>query len=205
MKLEMMQNKKTVIANAGMHPCAFTNACKLTEKLGGKACIEDARFKATFKTVKVAEQFVTEWIAQYEQAQADKANKPRKTNGNPEHEREMTAQEEYNFCYDLWQKNGCPADPKVLASLTALAEKAKAEYEANKGKKPTSGKGTRGKHTRKPTPAKGDSKVIDFNAFKGTKSEKNRALHAELVSRGLKDSRSDEYQAIWQARPWAKA
>ena len=61
------------------------------------------------------------------------------------------------------------------------------------------------KRTRKPKSAKGDAKAIDFNAFKGTNSEKNRALHAELVSRGLKDSRSDEYQAIWQARPWAKA
>jgi hypothetical protein len=147
MKLEMMQNKKTVIANAGMHPYAFTNACKLTEKLGGKACNENARFKATFKTVKVAEQFVTEWNAQYEQALANKG--------------------------------------------------AKDEPKKGKGKKPTT--------SRKPKSAKGDSKTIDFNAFKGTKSEKNRALHAELVSRGLKDSRTDEYQAIWQARPWAKA
>jgi hypothetical protein len=59
--------------------------------------------------------------------------------------------------------------------------------------------------TRKPKSTKGDSKAIDFNAFKGTKSEKNRALHAELVSRGMKDSRTDEYQSIWTARPWAKA
>lgn len=57
--------------------------------------------------------------------------------------------------------------------------------------------------TRKPTSAKGNG--VDFNAFKGTNSEKNKALHAELVSRGLKDSRTDEYQTIWQARPWAKA
>ena len=154
MKLEMMQNKKTVSANMGMHPYAFTNACKLTEKLGGKACSENARFKATFKTVKVAEQFVTEWNAQYEQAQANKREKD-------------------------------APKPKKVAT--------------GKGKKkPISRK-------RKPTPAKGDSKAIDFNAFKGTKSEKNRALHAELVSRGMKDSRADEYQAIWQARPWAKA
>lgn len=56
---------------------------------------------------------------------------------------------------------------------------------------------------RKPTQAKG--KAINFDSFKGTNSEKNKALHAELVSRGLKDSRTDEYKAIWSARPWAKA
>lgn len=56
--------------------------------------------------------------------------------------------------------------------------------------------------TRKPTRAKGNS--VDFNAFKGTKSEKNRALHAQLVSMGMKDSRTPEYQAVWNARPWAK-
>lgn len=55
---------------------------------------------------------------------------------------------------------------------------------------------------RKPAPVKGD---VNFKAFKGTVSEKNKALHAELVSRGMKDSRTAEYQAIWQARPWAKA
>jgi hypothetical protein len=55
---------------------------------------------------------------------------------------------------------------------------------------------------RKPTPAKGNG--IDFSTFKGTNSEKNRALHAELVSRGLKDSRAKAYQDIWNSRPWAQ-
>lgn len=59
---------------------------------------------------------------------------------------------------------------------------------------------------RKPkahTPKKAKGNGIDFNAFKGTKSEKNRALHAMLVSMGMKDSRTSEYQAVWNARPWA--
>ena len=146
MKLEMMQNKRTVIASTGMHKYAFVKATQLAETLGGCATAnEDKHFKAVFKSAKVAEQFVTEWNAQYEQAQANKQTK---------------AEEK----------------PKKVAS---------------------------GKGKRKPTPAKGNG--IDFDAFKGTKSEKNKALHAELVSRGLKDSRADEYQAIWKARPWAKA
>lgn len=55
---------------------------------------------------------------------------------------------------------------------------------------------------RKPTPAKGNG--IDFGAFKGTVKECNKALHAELVSRGLKDSKTKEYQDIWNSRPWAQ-
>ncbi len=155
MKLEMMQNKKTVNASAGMHKYAFVKAREIANSLDGVVCTTDeGNFKATFKSVKVAEKFVTEWNAQYEQAQADK----------------------------------------------------QAKTSAKKSKKVTSGKGKKATpRKRKPTPAKGNSNAIDFNAFKGTKSEKNRALHAELVSRGLKDSRTDEYQAIWQARPWAKA
>lgn len=47
---------------------------------------------------------------------------------------------------------------------------------------------------RKPTPARGNG--VNFDAFKGTVSEKNKALHAELVSRGLKNSKADEYQVM---------
>ena len=77
MKLEMIQDKKTVVASASMHPYAFLKATKLAETLNGQVCTTDlqARFKATFKSTKVAKQFVTEWNAQYEQAQVDKQAK----------------------------------------------------------------------------------------------------------------------------------
>ncbi len=155
MKLEMMQNKKTVVASAGMHKYAFVTATKIAENLGGSVSTTDEKcFKATFKSEKKATEFVTAWNAQYEQALVNKKAKDE------------------------------PKPKKVATSKGA--------------KKPT-------KATRKPKSTKGDSKAIDFNAFKGTKSEKNRALHAELVSRGLKDSKTAEYQAVWNARPWAKA
>ena len=60
---------------------------------------------------------------------------------------------------------------------------------------------------RKPkadAPKKAKGNGIDFNAFKGTKSDKNKALHAMLVSNGIKDSRTPEYMSVWNARPWAK-
>ena len=73
------------------------------------------------------------------------------------------------------------------------------EYDAQKtsSSKPTATKG-------KKAPRKSKGNSVDFNAFKGTKSEKNKALHAMLVSKGIKDSRTAEYQAVWNARPWAK-
>lgn len=65
-------------------------------------------------------------------------------------------------------------------------------------------KATSARKPKADTPKKAKGNGIDFNAFKGTKSEKNRALHAMLVSMGIKDSRTPEYQAVWNARPWAK-
>ena len=57
----------------------------------------------------------------------------------------------------------------------------------------------------KKAPRKAKGSAFDFGSIKGdTKSDKNKALHAVLVSMGMKDSRTAEYQAIWNARPWAK-
>ena len=72
---------------------------------------------------------------------------------------------------------------------------------ATKGKiKPTASS------TKKATaPRKAKGEAFDFSAIKGeSKKDKNRALHAMLVSKGITDSRTPEYQAVWNARPWAK-
>jgi hypothetical protein len=72
--------------------------------------------------------------------------------------------------------------------------------------KPTATKGKTTSSTKKPTaPRKAKGEAFDFGKIKGnTKSEKNRALHAMLVGMGHADSRTPEYQAVWNARPWAK-
>ena len=111
----------------------------------------EGNFKATFKTAKIAEQFVTEWTAEY--------NANRKVEVAP-------------------------------AKATAPAQKTSSS-------KPTASKG-------KKAPRKAKGNGIDFNAFKGTKSDKNKALHAMLVSKGITNSKSDEYMSVWNARPWAK-
>jgi hypothetical protein len=136
----------------------------------------------------------------------------------------MTAEEAYNLAYDFVVSNGIE-DPHVLVHLGALQKAAKAERDAKKAKpskKPTtsSTKKTDAKKTeapkktkssskkatatKKPTASKG-GKTFDFGSIKGkTNADKNKALHAVLVGMGMKDSRSAEYQAVWNARPWVK-
>lgn len=76
-----------------------------------------------------------------------------------------------------------------------------AEYNANRKVDPTPA--PKSAPAQKPKASKG--KAFDFSAIKGkTKKDKNRALHAMLVSMGIKDSRTPEYQAVWSERPWAK-
>ncbi len=79
---------------------------------------------------------------------------------------------------------------------------AKAKGKSNKAKTEKKVAPAHKAEPRKPAQAKGNS--VDFTQFKGTKSDKNRALHAMLVSMGHADSRTKEYQAVWNARPWAK-
>lgn len=116
---------------------------------------------------------------------------------------------------------------KATFSSAKVAEKFvttwTAEYEANRKvkvaptpksvpaqksttSKPTATKGKTASSTKKTTaPRKAKGEAFDFSAIKGeTKKDKNRALHAMLVSMGIKDSRTPEYMSVWNARPWAK-
>lgn len=73
---------------------------------------------------------------------------------------------------------------------------------ATKGKTETKTTSTRKPKAHAPKKSKGNS--VDFTQFKGTKSEKNRALHAMLVAKGITNSKTEEYMSVWNARPWAK-
>lgn len=86
-----------------------------------------------------------------------------------------------------------------------------ADYEANRKVEPTVAPTPKSTPTKKSStskttaPRKAKGKAFDFSAIKGeTKKDKNRALHAMLVAMGHADSRTKEYQAVWNARPWAK-
>ena len=98
------------------------------------------------------------------------------------------------------------ADPETAKAVKTRfeADYAKAHEAYVPKSKPT--KETKSKPTsskKKSISTKGNG--FDFSKVKGeTKKEKNKALHAMLVSMGVKDSRTDEYMSVWNARPWAK-
>ena len=101
-------------------------------------------------------------------------------------------------------KIGKTADGNFMATFDSVktAEKFKtewtAEYEANRKVEPIPAP------AQKPKASKGDKPFV-FDKIKGaTNSDKNKALHKELVKMGITDSRTPEYQAVWNARPWAK-
>lgn len=84
------------------------------------------------------------------------------------------------------------------------------EETPSSSKKPTTAKGKKtttkkSSTSSKTAPRKSKGSAFDFGKIKGkTNSEKNRALHKELVKMGLPDSTSPKYKSIWNARPWAK-
>ena len=95
------------------------------------------------------------------------------------------------------------ANRKVEPTVAPTPKSTPTKPKASKGKAETKPTASSTKKTKAPRKAKGEA--FDFSAIKGeTKSDKNRALHAMLVSKGVKDSRTPEYQAVWNARPWAK-
>lgn len=105
---------------------------------------------------------------------------------------ENTIQSEYDITSALY------AEAKAQKSSTSkpTASKGKAKATTSSTKKTV-------KTDKKPKASKGNA--FDYSVIKGeTKSDKNRALHAMLVSKGIADSRTPEYQAVWSARPWAK-
>jgi hypothetical protein len=138
---------KTAIQNAFLAFAAYNRAKALVDEHNGKIDFVDGKnIKATFKSNKVATDFVTAFESEY--------------------------------------------------------EKAHKAYTKAKGKTETKTTSARKPKADAPKKAKGNG--IDFKAFKGTNSEKNKALHAMLVSKGITNSKTEEYMSVWNARPWAK-
>ena len=104
--------------------------------------------------------------------------------------------DEHKVKIDFVDGKKIKATAKSNKAIVAYVDAFESEYtKAHKAYAKAKGK-------TEPRKAKGNG--IDFKAFKGTNSEKNKALHAMLVSKGIKDSRTPEYMSVWNARPWAK-
>ena len=189
-KITLIRKANTVSATYlpyTAYKAALALATTLKGEIGKTA---EGNFEATFATAKIAKQFETEWTANY--------NANRKV--------------------DLAPKATAPAKKSSTSKPTATKGKKSetvtvvfngVEYKVNQADLvPTQApktSSTKKTEAKKPTaPRKSKGEAFDFAQFKGTKSEKNRALHAMLVSMGMKDSRTPEYMSVWNARPWAK-
>jgi hypothetical protein len=156
----------------------YTQAKATVEKFKGKIGKNgEGKMKATFASVKNAEACKKEFDAWYKPSKtAIREDKPR-------------------------TQNTAPAPAKGKASSGKI-------FTDENGKKWTFD--TKGNFVPVGEPAKKDAPKrakggFDFGSIKGkTTTDKNKALHAVLVGMGMKDSRAKEYQAVWNARPWAK-
>lgn len=186
MKNTITRTKNTVSANYLPYK-AYTRALELAQEHKGEIGKTDkGNFMATFNSVETAKKFVAQWTTEY--------NANRKVDLAPTKATAPTKK---------------PTVSKGKATETVTVELNGVKYTVNKADliptqapKTSSTKKTEAKKPTSPRKTKGEA--FDFTKFKGTKSEKNRALHATLVGMGIGDSRTKEYLAVWNARPWAK-
>ena len=177
---------------------AIELATALKGKIGENA---DKTFKATFNSVKTAKKFVDTWTDEYNanrkvSVEPTKAptQKPKASKGKTDNNFVVVTVEGKEFLVD--------ASALVPTKPTASKGKASSTKKAT-DKKASAPKKTSSSSKKAPKSTKGEA--FNFKAIKGkTNTDKNKALHATLVSMGMKDSRSADYMAIWNARPWAK-
>lgn len=224
------QVKNTVTADRYVPYALYTQNTAIVAELGGEMVKGVGEFRAKFAKIADAKAFVERAVThiskrEYNAARKTEPKAPAKsttTNGKGASTRKpaveyVTVTDPDGLTYKVPKSALAPAKGKGshkpmsgrvgVESEQALLLEAKGKGKGAKGKgvsKPTQAKTTKAdkpaKRTRK---AKGDG--FDFTTIKGADNKaKNKALHQALVKMGLADSRTAEYQAVWNARPWAK-
>lgn len=179
-------NGKKATQSVYLAHAAYENAKTLAAAHNGKIGSADGKMlELTFSSTKNAKDFVSAFESAYAKAHKEYA----KANG-----KSVKAKAE--------PTKSAPAPAKGKANLVTVTVDGK-KYQVDKANLvPTAPKSAPAKKSE-PKRAKGNG--FDFGKIKGkTNADKNKALHATLVSMGMKDSRTAEYLAIWNARPWAK-
>jgi hypothetical protein len=200
--ITITRTKNTV--NATYLPyAAYKSAIALATEHKGEIGKDDkGNFKATFSSAKVAENFVKAWTAEYNaNRKVEVAPAPKST---PTQKPKASKVWDAKYFVELAVANGDTYEDAIAEACRITAELRNAQKTSSS--KPTATKGKTTSSTKKTTtPRKAKGEAFDFGKIKGkTKSDKNRALHAMLVAMGHADSRTKEYQAVWNARPWAK-
>lgn len=188
---------------------------------------DDGTLRLTFDEVKTAKNVVAQWTAEYNANRKVSVEPTKAPTVKPKASKGKTVTsttsptEKFGKLHDalndfVVEARKLGIDNKVVSRLegayvdlgyayanTFAKGKASSTKKAT-DKKTSAPKKTSSSSKKAPRKTKGNGVTFDFGKIKGkTNSDKNRALHATLVKMGLKDSRSAEYLAIWNARPWA--
>lgn len=149
----------------------------------------DRTLHLTFDEVETAKNVVAKWTADYEANRKVEATTDTK---------KPTASKGKTVTVSIdGVEYTVPADALVPTKAPKASSTKKTTAKTSAPKKSTT--------SSKKAPRKTKGNAFDYSVIKGkTNSDKNKALHKELVKMGLKDSRTPEYMSVWNARPWAK-
>ena len=193
-------NTKAVVANKYVAHALYTQNKALIEQLGGTLVKGVGGFRAEFKTVKNAKDFIAQAITHIDAKEYAKA---RKTEPKAKAVKKATA--------PATAKGKVKASDLVTVTLadgtqlqvkaSALGIKTEAPRKA-KGDKPTTAPNAKAKAPKAtPKKAKGNCPV-DFSALAGKGRAANKQAAALMRKAGYVDGTTAEYKAVWAE--WCK-
>lgn len=205
---QAQDSTKAVVANKYVAHALYVQNKALVEALDGTLVKGVGGFRAEFKSVKNAKEFIAKAITHIDEADYAKA---RKTEPKAKAEKKATsapakAKGKADSLVTVTLDDGT----KVQVKASALNIKAEAKSAPRKGKgasKPTtapkSAPNAKAKAEPKTAPrkAKGNGKV-DFSALAGKGRAANKEAAALMRAAGLTDGKSEEYKAVWAE--WCK-
>ena len=204
---QAQDNAKAVVANKYVAHAIYAQNKALVESLGGSIMKGVGGFRAEFKSVKAAKDFIAQAVTHID---ADAYNKARKS------EPKAKAEPKSKKATAPAPAKGKKADDLITVTLsdgTQLQVKASALGIKTEAKAPRKSKGAKAavaptpapnaKAEKKPAPrkSKGNGKV-DFSALAGKGRAANKEAAALMRAAGLTDGKSEEYKAVWAE--WCK-
>ena len=202
-------NAKAVVANKYVAYALYTQNKALVEQLGGTLVKGVGGFRAEFKTVKNAKEFIAKAITHIDEADYNKARKTEpkaKAEPKPKKVAPTTAKGKIKADDLVTVTLADGTQLQVAKSALGIVEKAPRKNKGNA--KPTTAPNAKASKSvktepKKATPkkAKGNGKV-DFSALAGKGRAANKEAAALMRAAGLTDGKSDEYKAVWAE--WCK-
>ena len=205
---QAQDNTKAVVANKYVAHALYTQNKALVESLGGTLVKGVGGFRAEFKTVKNAKDFIAQAITHIDEAEYNKARKTEpkaKAEPKPKKVASTPTKAKGKKTDDLVTVTLADGTQlQVKASALGIATEPKAPRKS-KGDAPTTAPNAKAKAEPKtkatPRKAKGNCPV-DFSALAGKGRAANKEAAALMRAAGYTNGTTDEYKAVWAE--WCK-